>query len=294
MNETSNRRGRKTLGGLQFWTDWRWNHGWRLQRHWQNDRARVLDPDNRAVAYGSFDHCVSQFELETTSVTEDDSKPLVVLLHGMNRTRNTFRKMEQAIWEAGFLTARLSYASTRQRIAESARGLQSVIEHLPVQNVNFVAHSMGNLVVRRCLYEIQLNPDFQIHLEKLQRMVMIAPPNQGSKMARWLRFSLLFNLLSGVGGREFSWNWKKVEPDLAIPEFPFGVIAGAQKQLLFLSNPFLSGPDDWTVSLEETRLANEADRYDNFFLHGTIMKNRKVIDATIRFLKSGKFSENKN
>ncbi len=289
MDSNSKPTGRKTLGGLQFWTDWRWCHGWRLQRHWRMQRARILDPENRLVESGSYEQCVARFDEIAPNDLPTDG-PIVLLLHGMNRTRNTLRKMERAIQEAGFETARLSYASTRQRIQDNARGLSSVVEHLPFGQVSFVGHSMGNLVVRRFLYDLQQQPESS-QQKSLHRMVMIAPPNQGSKLARWLKFSLLFNVISGVGGREFSWRWDEVKSELAVPDLEFGVIAGAQQKLHFLSNPFLPGPDDWTVSLAETQLENETDRYEDFLMHGTIMKDKKVIAATVRFLKTGHFSE---
>jgi pimeloyl-ACP methyl ester carboxylesterase len=284
---------RRTLGGKQFWTDWLSLDGWRVQKFYRGGRARLLDPQNRLVSSGSFEKCEQRFrDLVSRNIIKKPKGDVAILLHGLARTRNSLWRLEENIRQrTDFCTVRLQYASTRARLDDHARALANALAMLDEDStIHFVAHSMGNLVVRRMLFD-------QAHAEKSTkptpkygRMVMIGPPNQGSEMARWLKYSLLFNSIAGVGGREFSWNWDEVAPKLAIPEFEFGVIAGAQQRLRFLSNPLLDGTDDWAVRTAETSLDGEQDRLEGPFLHGAIMNNRKVIDATLNFLRHGYFS----
>jgi len=299
----------KTYGGLQFWTDWRWASGWRLQKFFKNETARIVDHKNRIVFRDTFQSCLEHFdELIQTGVISRPVGDVVILLHGLNRTRNSMRRIESEILAKTTLTPiRLSYASTRGRFIDHADGLAALLKHLVdgeeetahdgVGKINFVCHSMGNIVTRRILYRLEQEisrsendaPSAQKVMDRLGRMVMLGPPNQGSVMARWLKYSILFNLISSRGGREFSTHWNQVEPKLTVPKMQFGVIAGAQSIFPWVSNPFIPGTDDWTVGTFETKLDGEADRMEGRFLHGTIMKKQQVIDAALTFLETGRF-----
>ena len=277
-----------TLGGKQLWTDWQWADGWRLQRFCWGDIARIVDHRNRLVSCGRFSQQSERFDSAIGQGTIGyPSKSVVVLLHGLSRTRSSMWRLEKEIERrTEYTPVRLSYCSTRKPLAKNAEALRQVLSRFEnVSSIDFVCHSMGNLVVRRMLHDCQRRTSNL----PFRRMVMLGPPNQGSRMARWLKFSLIFNLLSARGGREFSWNWDTVKSQLATPYFEFGIIAGAQQKLKWFSNPFLPGTDDWTVATSETDLEGAADTMVGPYLHGSIMSNRRVIDATIQFLHTGKF-----
>ena len=88
---------------------------------------------------------------------------------------------------------------------------------------------------------------------------MIGPPNQGSRMALMLSRSYLFKWITGRAGLELGANWNDLEPNLATPAFEFGIIAGGQRNPKLFSNFFLPGQDDFTVSVDETKLAGATD-----------------------------------
>ena len=148
---------------------------------------------------------------------------------------------------------------------------------------------MGNIVIRRYLFDQQQKP---VHERETRfgRMVMIGPPNQGSKMARWLKNNLVFKALTGVSGAELGANWEQLEPHLATPPFDFGIIAGAQPEGARIKNFMLDGPDDFTVALEETRLPGAADTLTRPLRHATMMKQPEVLRATLNFLQRGRFA----
>lgn len=71
---------------------------------------------------------------------------------------------------------------------------------------------------------------------------------------------------------------------------PGGNVAGGQQQGGYdLSNLILKGPDDYTVSLEEAKLVGASDVLVRPLLHGTMMVQPEVRQATLRFLQNGYF-----
>ena len=190
-----------------------------------------------------------------------------------------------------FTPINFQYASTRQNIGEHAAALKSVVEGLGphVTEINFVGHSLGNIVVRRYLGD---NTDPQTGRQgdpRIKRMVMLGPPNQGSRMARILKTSFLFQTIAGVSGSELSQSWDKLEPTLATPAFEFGIIAGGQESREDFSNFVLKGKDDFTVSVEEAKLAGANDFLVRPLFHSTMMQEPEVLRASLNFLQNGWF-----
>ena len=108
-------------------------------------------------------------------------------------------------------------------------------------------------------------------------------------MARIMRWSLLFNVVAGAAGYELGYGWEQLEPRLATPKFDFGIIAGGQSEESRISNLFLNGQDDFTVSVEETKLPGAVDFLIRPLLHATMMRKPVTLEATHRFLNHGYF-----
>jgi len=223
----------KTMGGKQFWTDFRNVDGWRIQQNSVTNHFRLIDSNNIRRAWGNRVHCNGQLNQRIRKgIVRRLQGKVVILLHGLVRTSSSMAPMARHLRSQGFSPILFSYASSRKSIGEHAKALNQVIQGLgpAVTEIHFVGHSMGNIVVRRYLKD-QTNPKTQIQGDpRIKSVVMIGPPNQGSKMATLFSGSLLFQSIAGVGGIELGAGWKRdkdaqalqIMNDLIIPQFKAG------------------------------------------------------------------------
>ena len=280
-----------TGGGNQFWTDWRNVSDWRIQQNSETDHCRLLDPSDVRRAWGDYAHCqqVLDKKLAAGEITQPTGQ-VVILLHGLARTSKSMTTMQQFLNEQGYTTINFGYASSRKGIADHAQALRFLINGLSteVTDIHFVAHSLGNLVIRRYLHDT-LDQDTRLQGDsRIRRIVMLGAPNQGSHAARTLGSNQLFRAITGKCGDQLARDWDSIASTLATPIMEFGVIAGGQSNES-LGNPFIPGKDDYTVSVEETKLAGASDFLVRPLLHGTMMNHPDVLSATHRFFQSGYF-----
>jgi len=189
----------RTGGGRQFWTDLRNVGGWRIQQNSETGHHRLIDATQVRRAWGNFAHCEQTLEqrIQDRQVVRPTGK-VVILLHGLVRTRNSMQVMEQHLKSQGFTTVNFCYASSRKQVKEHAVALKSVIDGLgdQVTDVYLVAHSLGNIVIRKYLHDT-VNPQTNRNGDpRIRRIVMLGPPNQGSQAARMFKNSYLFHLES--------------------------------------------------------------------------------------------------
>ena len=169
------------------------------------------------------------------------------------------------------------------------RRLAKVIKNLgdQVEEINFVAHSLGNIVIRRYLASTidgdGVRPD-----PRIQRIVMVGTPNHGAWMAQLVGRSTMFERIAGQSGREMGQEWTKLEQHLAIPKTEFGIIAGGKHDADGY-NPLLPGDDDFIVAVEETKLPGARDFLVVDGLHALLLSNPQVQKATLQFLQHGYF-----
>ena len=274
----------QTLGGAQLWSDVFWYADWRIQEHVYTGHFRLLDPADTRVAWGTQEACRTHFESERARrKLQVNSTHLVLLLHGLGRSRESMEVMRSSLTEANFAVAAVGYPSTRQSIGEHAAGLTQLLNALDhIERVSFVTHSLGGIVVRAALADDTLQWRRTI---ELGRVVMLAPPNQGSELARELSAFSPFRALAGPSADELT----RELNGIPAPPCPFGIVAASRKSENGL-NPFIEGDDDGIVSVAETKLEGASDYLEVEGLHTFVMTDRKVIAATIRFLDTGKFA----
>ncbi|MEX2173366.1 MAG: lipase [Pirellulaceae bacterium] len=276
-----------TLGGVQFWSDELVLPGWRIQRNALTEHYRLLDKRDFRRAWGTFDEC--QACLDDLPAVPLSGKA-VVTLHGLGRSREAMDGIGEYLTQRGDYTwINVSYASSRRSLDEHAQSLARVLENLDgIDEIHLVCHSLGNLVVRRYLGESampapQWKPD-----PRITRMVMLGPPNTGSRIARLFKDNQLFGLVTGPSGKELALSWDEAERRLATPRFEFGIIAGGRGNDAGL-NPILAGDDDLIVAVDETRLAGADDFLVVPLLHSGLLRDERVQTHILRFLDKGYF-----
>ena len=273
-----------TLGGLQLWADVYWYAGWKIQEHVYSGHFRLLGPHNVRHAWGTWEQCRAVFEqLRVERKLPPPQSHLVVLLHGLGRAGASFSKMSKALQADGFGTASLIYPSTRRSLDEHAAQLTNLLNQLDgVEKVSFVTHSLGGLVVRKLLAGESASWTRRI---QIGRVLMLAPPNQGSKVAETLKDFLPFSWLTGPSGKDVSAS-EVGEEQLPPPPCEFAVIAGGKGDGEGW-NPLLAGDDDGVISVDEARLDGASHFLVVKRLHTFIMVAPEVIAATGQFLTTG-------
>jgi hypothetical protein len=209
----------------------------------------------------------------------------VILLHGLIRTASSMEPMQEALAEAGFETINVDYPSRDFPIEQLAppaigEGLAGCRATDGVETVHFVTHSLGGILVRQYLSESDI--------PELGRVVMLAPPNQGSKAADELRDMPGFAWMNGPAGAQLGKGEGSVPLALGPAEFELGIIAGTGT-IDPIGSAVLDDPDDGKVSVEDTKLEGMSDFVVVDHSHAMIMRMPRTIELTIRFLKTGRF-----
>lgn len=272
----------KTAGGLQFWGDVHFFHGYRIQQNILTRHYRLLDYDNNRKEFGSLESCLRKLDkIQNRANLPDMQGKAVILVHGIMRSSKSFSALKTRLRSEGYLVFGFDYPSTRISITASADYLRQCISSLKgINEINLVVHSMGGLVVRSMLMQ-ETDP-------RLTRMVMMGVPNNGAVPADILKENALFKTILGPAGQQLGTNKDGLIPKLPVPDFEFGILAGGRGDEKGF-NPLLKGDDDGTVSVESSRLEGSTDYICMPVLHSFLMLNEDCIEATISFLKSGKF-----
>jgi pimeloyl-ACP methyl ester carboxylesterase len=278
----------KTAGGKQFWGDELIFRGWRIQRHAYTRHCRLLDPDDWREAWGTFDQCQAALEEhKRNGQLRPVRGPVVVVLHGLGRTRASMDKLAAYLeTEGGYDVVSVGYPSTRADVDSHARNLASVIEHLPdATEINLVAHSLGNIVIRRFL----ASPGAQKRQpQRIRRIVMLCPPNQGAVLAEKVGGLDAAGQLAGPAAKQLGEDWDKLAVKLATPACEFGILTGGRSDEDGY-NKLIPGDDDLVVSVQSAKLAGARDFRVIPEVHTFFMNQPLVQQYTLRFLQRGYF-----
>ncbi|WP_144058848.1 esterase/lipase family protein [Rhodopirellula sp. SWK7] len=198
------------------------------------------------------------------------SDEMVLTIPGFLAGRGSMERVGDSLRQAGFRWRHWDYASLRGSLVEHAhrlsRDLHELAECTKISRIHFVTHSMGSVIARAAIHESQLETRFS---PKCGRIVMMAPPNAGSKLTRIPLgpFAQWFPQL-----RELS-----EAPDSYVRRLPplqlmrVGVIAAEQ---------------DFVVAPEATHLSGEQDHATLPTTHQALISAPEAIEMSIRFLRS--------
>lgn len=222
---------------------------------------------------------------QTNVVAAAEGSDCVVLLHGLNRSYRAMAKMARQLQEAGFTTANVDYPSQSGGVEELAplvvnEGLEKCRE-AHAERIHFVTHSIGGILLRYVQHESPI-PD-------LGRVVMLAPPNQGSEIVDLTRNWPGAELISGKAGLQMGTDANSIPARLGPVDFELGVIAGTGTISFF--SAMLPDPDDGKVSVERTKVDGMKDFLIVNNSHHYIMTSDRVIENTTHFLRTGWFED---
>ena len=297
-----------TLGGKQFWTDYRWWQGWRVQYNSTLDHWRLLDPKSVRKAWGGRQAMLDELNQVTSSNSAmTNPTEVVLLMHGLMRSSSSMDPIEAELSRVDIETTKLhpdvakkrtavsfSYASTRDPISAHSAALRELVENLPGQpRISMVGHSMGNIVFRHAIGEWQRNGDPKHVLPRMNRVVMLGPPNQGSSFAANLSRLGIFETITGNSGMQLGPEWDKFRSGLGTPPCPFAIVAGDISKSS-IQNPLLSGPSDGVVTLEEAALDGMTEIASVPVVHSFLMSNSSVVRATVSFLSGNGLKDSLN
>lgn len=211
----------------------------------------------------------------------------VIVLHGLARSAASMSKISQALNNSGYTVCNIQYPSRKYSIAKLANDYvyseinKCLGDHK--QQLNFVTHSMGGIVVRQLAQSTEL---------KINRVVMLSPPNQGSELVDKLKIMPFFKLINGQAGLSLGTEFDSVPNTLGAVPFDAGIIVG-NKSTNPIYSSFIPGKDDGKVSLNSAKVTGMKDFLVVPHSHSFIMNSDAVVQHTISFLQQGKFNLNR-
>ena len=206
----------------------------------------------------------------------------VVLLHGLGRSDRAMRPLADALTRAGYRVHNLTYPSLaeepEQLVSQVGEQIDACCAH--AERLHFVTHSLGGLVARAVLARATR--------ANLGRVVMLAPPNNGSAYADLVRESKLRVDELPPAITALGTDPESFARSLPPPSYPLGVIAGA-RSVNPLDPLLLAGPGDGAVSLASARLPGMRDFLVVDATHASIRRRADVHAQVIAFLRTGAF-----
>ncbi|MDF7806089.1 alpha/beta fold hydrolase [Pontiellaceae bacterium B12219] len=217
-----------------------------------------------------------------THPVNEPKNETVVLLHGLARSAKSMNKMEKRLTAEGYRVINHDYPSTSATIEELTASIFQTLEPeiRNAEQVHFVTHSMGGVILREYLEDHEL--------PNLGRVVMLAPPSRGSEVTDKLGKTFLYRWINGPAGSQLGTGVNSQPLRLKTPDFELGIIAGDRSINLILSL-LIPGPDDGKVAIARVKPATCTDYLQLHTTHATTMWNRMVIDQTVYFLEHGSF-----
>jgi len=291
-----------TFGGLQYWADELVFHGFRIQRNASTGHYRLLNSAEQRLAWGTFEQCRARLdEIKRTEHYKPLPKRVVLTLHGMARSRHSMSAVATCVGEHSKTPVfQIGYCSTCESIPKLAASFDRLMRHLDgVEEVDIVAYSMGNIVVRHWLGDVAADDAERaavgmppIVRPRLRRYVMLGPPNNGAQRANlWAENPVgreLFRFVMGDAGEQLGPRFTEIKDRLAVPDCEFGIIAGGKGDDIGWHDG-ITGDDDGTVGVAETKVAGAADFAVVPVRHTWLVTDRRVLDMTCTFLEHGYF-----
>ena len=294
-----------TMGGKQFWADELFFHQWRIQRNVFTGHCRLLDGRDFRHAWGTYQEC----EAALDRIKRDRHLPTmhgkaVVVLHGLVRSHSSMDSLCRHLQKkGGYQVFNVEYPSTQQDIGEIARSLRHIINHLDgIEEINFVGHSMGNIVIRHYLGDLERKggqaPFGEARLRAVRQTVPVrigplrplrdarpAEPGRpaGRGVCRQQPVPANCRRRRPAAWRRLARSWKSGWPRRSSSSASSPAAENGPKGY----NPMLKDDNDGVISVETAKLHGARDLAVVPVLHSFIMDDAKVQQYALRFIQHG-------
>ena len=200
----------------------------------------------------------------------------VILVHGLWLRGWVMQPLRLRLARLGFDAQAFSYPSFAQPLDEHARRLARCIAAIGQPIVHLVGHSLGGLVILRCLRN---------HGEqRIGRIVLMGTPVRACMAGHRLDQTVLGRRVLGASGEI----WRAL-PEVFRPRCETGVIAGSRPWGLGHVLLHLPGTNDGVVRLEETEVPGMRARVVLPLGHSEMLVSAKAARQVAHFLQRGVF-----
>lgn len=277
-----------TFGGSQLWEDIFFYQKWRIQRHFETKKCRLLDPWDIQRHQGTFEECSKAFYkyIEIYELPRQKGH-MIIMIHGLFDSKNIFKPLWRAALANKFCAAAVNYPSSQKSLDAHVSQFETFLNNLvDIKEVSFVTKGIGVLILRELLN--RRNMEWQKKI-KVNRIVEIAPPNQGSRLFAKLTKFKLANLVLGPMIKDAI--PKKVA---YIPDIDKSIETGIISCGSLIVNVLRLFPNNYKNKLYSDNEAFFEDAKDFLKIknwHFNPLKNKQVVDSTICFIKNGYFKK---
>ncbi len=208
----------------------------------------------------------------------------IYLLHGHGGNRHLMNKLTKNIRNEGYVVENFGYPSFTEDIVTVSERLYNKIISEKYDTIMFVTHSMGALIVRNLYKHIEKSNNFPT----IQRIVMIAPPNNGTPVADYFYPSKFWRFILGKNAIHLTTEDNTGANALPVPDCETGLIFGIKGNKRGY-NPFLKTDNDGYIIPELALLGIEKDIAFIKAGHTSITQKSETIKLAIKFINQGKF-----
>lgn len=196
----------------------------------------------------------------------------MVLLHGLFATRRSMNTLARTLKASSYQVINWGYPTflrnTEQHVERLLKTVRVLQEDPNVRAIHFVTHSMGGILARGVLQYGSGN--------KVHRLVMLAPPNTGSKLTRF-----------PLG--PFAWCCPAI---VDLSESP-NSLPNRMNQTRNAQIGIIAAERDFVVPLSNTMLSGQRDHCVIPTTHFRIPRQEAALQQVLNFLANGSFSDSR-
>lgn len=216
-----------------------------------------------------------QVNVPVVKTKQQKHKEVVVLIHGLMRTYWSMKPLKLYLESQDYQVYYYSYPSAKYTIPEHGLYLSEFIRRVLANNpdvkIHFITHSIGGIILREALPKLNKK-----QLKNIGYVIMLAPPNQGSFLAKLSTkmFPMVASKIKPLA--ELSSDPNSYVHHVPVPKIKMGIIAGRF---------------DAKVPPSSARLQGQPDPAIVNSTHTFIMNNSKTRKLIMTFLAKGTFNE---